>query len=96
MKQEYQDIISTELGVKPILINSSLVSAQNRERLYWMNWKISLPKDKGILLKDIVFKDVYPVVSHNLYGGFKEKSLLPVVLLHSPFFLPPTGLSITL
>ena len=34
MKKEYQDIISQYLGVQPILINSSLVSAQNRERLY--------------------------------------------------------------
>src|ERR1700744_3645163 len=37
MKQEWQDIISAYLGVKPVLINSSLVSAQNRERLYWTN-----------------------------------------------------------
>ena len=37
MKQEFQDIISEQLGVKPIMINSSLVSAQNRERLYWTN-----------------------------------------------------------
>ncbi|MFM6397329.1 MAG: DNA cytosine methyltransferase, partial [Planktothrix sp.] len=37
MKKEYMDIISKELGVQPILINSNLVSAQNRERLYWTN-----------------------------------------------------------
>lgn len=37
MKKEYQDIISSYLGVEPILINSSLVSVQNRERLYWTN-----------------------------------------------------------
>ena len=37
MKQEYQDIISDLLGVQPIKINSSLVSAQNRVRLYWTN-----------------------------------------------------------
>ena len=55
MKQEWQDIISDLLGVKPILINSSLVSAQNRERLYWTNIPIDgLPTDKGILLKDII------------------------------------------
>ena len=34
MKQEFQDVISEYLGVKPIKINSALVSAQNRERLY--------------------------------------------------------------
>lgn len=55
MKQEFQDIISEQLGVKPILINSSLVSAQNRERLYWTNIPvIGQPNDKGILLKDII------------------------------------------
>lgn len=55
MKQEFQDIISEQLGVKPILINSGLVSAQNRERLYWTNIPvIGQPKDKGILLKDII------------------------------------------
>jgi len=55
MKTEYQNIISEILGVQPILINSKLVSAQNRERLYWTNIPITeLPTDKGILLKDII------------------------------------------
>jgi DNA (cytosine-5)-methyltransferase 3A len=49
MKQEYQDIISKYLGVKPILINSNLVSTQNRRRLYWTNIpNINQPKDKNI------------------------------------------------
>lgn len=55
MKAEHQNIISEILGVKPILINSELVSAQNRERLFWTNIPITkLPTDKGILLKDII------------------------------------------
>lgn len=55
MKKEYQDIISEHLGVQPIKINSALVSAQNRNRLYWTNiTDIKLPKDKGILLKDVI------------------------------------------
>lgn len=55
MKTEHKNIISDILGVKPILINSELVSAQNRERLYWTNIPISeMPIDKGIFLKDIV------------------------------------------
>lgn len=37
MKKEFQDVISEYLGVKPIAINSSLLSAQNRYRLYWTN-----------------------------------------------------------
>ena len=55
MKQEYQDVISEHLGVKPIMINSALVSAQNRVRLYWTNIpNIEQPEDKGIVLKDII------------------------------------------
>lgn len=54
MKKEFQDIISSFLNVEPIVINSALLSAQNRVRLYWCNWKVNQPKDKGILLKDII------------------------------------------
>ena len=55
MKKEYQDVITSYLGVEPIEINSNLVSAQNRKRLYWTNIPgIKQPEDKGILLKDIV------------------------------------------
>ena len=57
MKKVYQDIISEYLGVEPILINSSLVSAQNRERLYWANFEIRQPTDKGIGLEDIIETD---------------------------------------
>lgn len=55
MKKEWENIISNELGVKPILINSSLVSAQNRPRLYWTNIDVKeLPNDKNIKFKDIL------------------------------------------
>ena len=55
MKKEYSDIITEYLGVEPIEINSSLVSAQSRRRLYWTNIKgVTQPADKGIYLKDIV------------------------------------------
>jgi site-specific DNA-cytosine methylase len=55
MKQEYQDVISECLGVEPIEINSSLVSAQNRIRLYWTNIpNIQQPEDKNINLEDIL------------------------------------------
>lgn len=47
--------ISAELGVEPILINSALVSAQNRQRLYWTNIPgVELPEDRGIILLDIL------------------------------------------
>lgn len=55
MEKKWVKVISDELGVEPILIDSNLVSAQNRKRLYWTNIPdIELPGDKGILLKDIV------------------------------------------
>lgn len=58
MKKEYQDVITEHLGVEPILINSALVSAQNRERLYWTNIpNLKQPKDKGLLFKDVLNSD---------------------------------------
>jgi DNA (cytosine-5)-methyltransferase 3A len=59
MKKEWVDVISEQLWVGPIEINSSLVSAQNRKRLYWTNipW-ITQPQDKWILLKDILEDNV--------------------------------------
>ena len=66
MKKEYEDVISQYLGVKPILINSNLVSAQNRKRLYWTNIPgVTQPKDKGIMLKDIVHESE-EVLPHDL------------------------------
>jgi len=47
--------ITRELGMEPILINSALVSAQNRQRLYWTNIPgVEQPEDLGILLRDIL------------------------------------------
>lgn len=55
MKKEYEEVITKCLGVEPIMINSSLVSAQNRVRLYWTNIpNIEQPEDKGIKLSDII------------------------------------------
>lgn len=55
MKKEYANIISDILNVKPIKINSSLVSAQNRKRLYWTNIEQVLePENKGIVFNDII------------------------------------------
>lgn len=71
MKKEHELVISQYLKVAPIEINSALLSAQNRQRLYWTNinqvpWglfgdmitDIPQPKDKGILLKDVLESDV--------------------------------------
>tara|TARA_R110002167_G_scaffold105374_1_gene271017 strand:- start:120 stop:1325 length:1206 start_codon:yes stop_codon:yes gene_type:complete len=55
MKKESQDIISEYMGVEPIEINSSLVSAQTRKRLYWTNIpNVGQPEDKGVVLRDII------------------------------------------
>jgi DNA-cytosine methyltransferase len=71
MGEKWEKVLSKAIGVKPIMINSSLVSAQNRQRLYWTNIglepqglfgdlesSIEQPKDKGILLKDILEEEV--------------------------------------
>lgn len=71
MKKEFELVISQYLGVAPIEFNSALLSAQNRVRLYWTNianepyglfgdmqCTIPQPKDKGILLRDILEQDV--------------------------------------
>jgi site-specific DNA-cytosine methylase len=64
MREEWQDVITEHLGVKPIKINSRLVSAQNRPRLYWTNIpNITQPKDLGLNICDVIspeFKDKYP------------------------------------
>lgn len=80
MKQESQDVISEALGVKPIAINSNLVSAQNRHRLYWTNIPfVFMPADKGIVLKDIledglVDRDKSHCIDANYWKGGNLKS----------------------
>ena len=59
MKKEYENVITGYLGVEPIAIDSALVSAQRRKRLYWTNIEgVLQPEDKGIMLKDIVHENV--------------------------------------
>jgi DNA (cytosine-5)-methyltransferase 3A len=71
MGEKWEKVLSKAIGVKPIMINSALLSAQNRQRLYWTNiglkpfglfgdleTTIQQPKDKGILLKDVLESDV--------------------------------------
>ena len=59
MSEKWKNIITKAIGVEPILINSDLVSAQSRERLYWTNIpNIEQPKDKHIYIDDIVQTDI--------------------------------------
>lgn len=59
MTDENRDAITEQLkllypNTTMIMINSALVSAQQRKRYYWTNWGVKQPEDKGILLKDII------------------------------------------
>ncbi len=55
MPKEAKAIITETLGVEPIMINASLVSAQNRKRLFWTNIpNVTQPKDRGIFLRNIL------------------------------------------
>jgi len=59
MKKENLDFFDDLFGVNHIMINSSLVSAQNRLRAYWTNISgVEQPKDKGIILEDIVHENI--------------------------------------
>lgn len=63
MSKKIQGLIDELIGVEPVLINSALVSAQNRKRLYWTNIpNITQPADCNILLKDIVLPTDRPVL----------------------------------
>jgi DNA (cytosine-5)-methyltransferase 3A len=73
MKKEYQNVITEILGVEPILINSALVSAQNRNRLYWTNIpNVIQPIDRGIVLKDILVKEVSECIKVSKKGTYKK------------------------
>ena len=87
MSQKWEKILTQAIGVNPIMINSSLVSAQNRKRFYWTNigaepdgffgdlvCKIEQPKDKKILLKDILESEIDSkyFLSDKLIAGFEK------------------------
>ncbi len=89
MKKEYEAIISEYMGILPIEINSALVSAQNRVRLYWTNiaaeadglfgypkCMIPQPKEKGILLRDILETEVNEkyYLSDKMLNYFKNRA----------------------
>lgn len=95
MGEKWEKILSKAIGVKPIEINSALVSAQNRRRLYWTNIGmqpmglfddlesiIPQPKDKGILLKDILESEVdakYYLSQQRIETMLKSERSVPYV-----------------
>lgn len=91
MGEKWEKVLSKAIGVKPIMINSSIFSAQNRQRLYWTNIGmrpsglfgdlesyIKIPKDKGILLKDILQDNPNPkiMLNDNVVEEVNEKYFL--------------------
>lgn len=87
MPKEAKEVISEALGVEPIMINASLVSAQNRKRLFWVGKyspeldkyeqvEIPQPEDRGILLKDILESRVSDKYNVNLSERYGLKGLV--------------------
>jgi site-specific DNA-cytosine methylase len=96
MKKEWRDIITAELGVEPIMIDSTLVSAQKRQRLYWSNIPhISQPHDKNIKLDDIMepggeYLD-YPELISNINNEWRVKNATKL-----GYLVPQNGDSVNL
>lgn len=58
MSKKWEAVLTNAIGVEPVKINSNLVSAQNRKRLYWTDIaEITQPGDEGILIRDILERD---------------------------------------
>jgi len=89
MGEKWEKVLSKAIGVNGIHINSALVSAQNRKRIYWTNIGmqpgglfgdlvsiIQKPKDKGIFLKDVLENEVDDkyFLSEKLLNHFNNKS----------------------
>lgn len=59
MSKKWEAVLTKAIGVEPVMINSNLLSARNRKRLYWTNIaEIPQPKDEGILIRDILEDEV--------------------------------------
>ena len=92
MKPIAENTISYYLGVDSVFIDSALVSAQSRKRLYWANWQIEQPEDRGIVLADIiesgeVDREKSYCIDANYYKGgslnnYLEKSRRQIVVLN--------------
>jgi DNA (cytosine-5)-methyltransferase 3A len=75
MKQEYQDVISDILKVKPIFINSSLFSSQSRQRLYWSNIpNIIVNQKNSSTIQDILEPNVDP--KYYLTNNYTSKTVM--------------------
>ena len=104
MKKEWEAVITEALGVSPIKINSRLLSAQNRPRLYWTNIpNVTEPIDKGITIKDILESNVegkyymsdkaISRINKNKFGGnfININSIKTKTLIASYYKIPSDG-----
>lgn len=99
MKQSWSNTITVDLNVAPVLINSSLVSAQNRERNYWTNIggthisKIQQPTDRQLYVKDILEPNAAKSLSIDTskltftYSANRSKKILGKQVIDKPYLL---------
>ena len=101
MKKADRAIITELMGVEPIMINSALVTAQHRKRLYWTNIEgIEQPEDREIYLKDIIEDDAVDrdksyCIDACYYKGTDIKHRRQAVLVNKPDRLGLIGKSDT-
>lgn len=102
MKKDSEKVISEYLGVEPIEINSALVSAQNRIRLYWTNIEnVCQPEDRDVKLQDaiedpkILFEEKL-LIRCRKHGYFKERiekiNKIPALVTGNTEYFPLTNL----
>lgn len=97
MSKKWEAVLTAATGVEPVKINSNLVSAQNRKRLYWTNIaEIPQPKDEGIYIRDILEDEVDEkyYASDKAIQGFIRRAETGVGF--SVKIVPPGGKSNTL
>lgn len=81
MSKKWEAVLTNAIGVDPVKINSNLVSAQNRKRLYWTNIaQITQPEDEGILIRDILEDGIYEKyhVSDESLEGMVNRAMVNV------------------
>lgn len=98
MDKKWEAIITNALGVEPVMINSALVSAQNRKRLYWTDIPfVKQPEDQGILLKHIVHENTWTdrdkslAVTSRVHGGATPERYLNKSMHQMVFNINPSG-----
>lgn len=92
MKPEDEQTVSSMMGVEPIRINSSLITAQLRDRLYWTNIPATMPEDKGIKLNDILndgycpFEKAKCLMANDSHGYYNGCNWTPIKRFHRTFY----------